>query len=411
MNESLALVLAYLLDLVIGDPRWLPHPVRLIGRAIEKYEFYLRKRMIDAECDVVAHEVGDYGKAENRESEQEFNIINMVPSFMKKKKGLSLDAYEKWAGVILVTVIAGATFVLFYLINSLLLLLQFSVVSSYISLALFVYLISTTMATRGLLSSVQAVINELRKGDLESSRKKLAMIVGRDTGELEETAVFRAAIETLSENASDGIVAPLFYFAIGGLPLAVTYKAINTLDSMVGYKNDKYRNLGWASAKLDDIVNYIPARITALLIIAASYCINSIRFLVCKSSQILRDVQNRVGRLIMKVVGRFEKNMEKPDFPRSMNAFEVMVRDGNKHSSPNAGMPEAAMAGALGIKLGGPSNYGGKVVNKPYIGDTARNMKNRKEPAEKLYMEAALLAIVLTKLTSFLAFIIVYSVL
>ncbi len=411
MTESIALALAYLVDLIIGDPRWFPHPVRLIGRAIEKYDIYLREKVLNVECDIVADEVTHKRKNKKWDTLHKMSIFKMVPLFMKKGKGLSLDAYEKWAGVILAVVISGSTFLLFYVVTKILFLVQFSAIASYISFAIFVYLISTTLATRDLLKSGRAVIEEIRKGDLEKSKIKLSMIVGRDTESLEETDVLRAAIETLSENASDGIVAPLFYFAIGGLPLAMAYKAINTLDSMVGYKNEKYGNFGWAAAKLDDVVNYIPARITALLIIASSYIINFFRFLVWRGSRSLDSVQNRVGRMIKKIIGWFEKRSKKPDFGSSHNSFEIMMRDGRNHSSPNAGMPEAAMAGALGVRLGGPSIYGEQKVNKPYIGDILRNMKNRKETTEKIYYEAAMSAMVITRVTSFLGFLVVLVVL
>ncbi|MCL4456960.1 MAG: adenosylcobinamide-phosphate synthase CbiB, partial [Nitrospirae bacterium] len=167
--------------------------------------------------------------------------------------------------------------------------------------------------------------------DIESARSNLGMIVGRDTQNLSEKGILKATIETSSENLSDGIIAPLFYLAIGGLPLALTYKAINTLDSMVGYKNDRYKNFGWAAARLDDIANYIPARITGALIAVSSSA-------VFRSPFTVRD------------------------------SLKTMLRDGRKHTSPNAGIPEAAMAGALGVRLGGPSSYGGIIIQKPYIG-------------------------------------------
>jgi adenosylcobinamide-phosphate synthase len=148
-------------------------------------------------------------------------------------------------------------------------------------------------------------------------------------------------VETLAENLSDGVIAPVFYYVIGGLPLAMAYKAINTLDSMVGYKNATYINFGWASARLDDIANYIPARLTGLLIVLSVFVA-----MLFKKGASARDAASR--------------------------SFETMRRDGRNHTSPNSGVPEAAMAGALGIRMGGPSTYGGILVEKPYIGKNER---------------------------------------
>jgi len=206
---------------------------------------------------------------------------------------------------------------------------------------LLVYLISTTIAVRELISAAGLVIESVKDGSLVSARRKLSMIVGRDTESLSEQEILKAVTETLAENLSDGVIAPLFYLAIGGLPLAITYKAINTLDSMVAYKNDTYINFGWAAARLDDIANYVPARIAGLLIVLSVF-----------------------------VTALLKKN----DNPLSMTgrAFRIMRRDGRNHSSPNSGIPEAAMAGGLGIRMGGPSRYGGILVEKPYIGESEK---------------------------------------
>ncbi len=405
MTETVALALAYLLDLIIGDPRWIPHPVRGIGWAIEKVERSLRNSI---SCFEQGSEAGNKKGMqgvdnETRDVKYRINLSDMVPSFLRKGKKLSTAVQEKLAGVILVITIVGATYVSFYFLSNILLSPDVTPIAAYISFAFYVYLVSTTIATRGLLRSAQAVIQELKRGDVENSRLKLSMIVGRDTDSLTEAGVLRATIETLSENASDGIVAPLFYFVLGGLPLAMTYKAVNTLDSMVGYKKGKYKNFGWAAARLDDIFNYIPARITGLLIVAASYFINLTRYVVSEGSQRFKTFQNRAGRYIMNLLNRFEERMEKPDFERAHNAIKIMRRDGKKHSSPNSGIPEAAMAGALGIRLGGPSTYGGVKVRKPYIGDDIKK-KDLKIKAVEIYMEAALSAVTITKLTSFFGF-------
>jgi len=207
---------------------------------------------------------------------------------------------------------------------------------------LFIYLVSTTLALRGLISSSRLVINALRKGKIADAREKLSMIVGRDTDALSERTVLQAAIETVAENLSDGFIAPLFYLALGGLPLAMAYKAVNTLDSMVGYKNPQYMRFGWAAARIDDAANYIPARITGVFIALAAL---PTLFVLSSASRCA------AGWIAMR------------------RSFAIMARDGRKHTSPNSGVPEAAMAGALGVRLGGPSTYGGSVVVKPYIGD------------------------------------------
>jgi len=284
------LILAFFLDLAIGDPRWLPHPVRIIGKGIEAMERLLRDR---------------------------FN-----------------DEHEKAAGVLLVcAVVLPATFIAFVAGR---LLLSFSGRPlSVIGALAFIYLVSTTLALRGLISSARHVIGAVREKSLSVARQRLAMIVGRDTDNLGEEAILRATIETLAENLSDGFVAPLLYLVVGGLPLAVAYKAVNTLDSMVGYKNPRYIRFGWAAARLDDAANYIPARITGLLLAAAAF--------FCSFAGGASHAARR--------------------------SFAVMRRDGKNHTSPNSGIPEAAMAGALGVRLGGPSVYGGVVVEKPFIGD------------------------------------------
>ena len=396
MTESTLLVLAYLLDLLIGDPEQIPHPVRMIGWAIGKTEGFLRRIFTVFENSSEKDGNGESESTEHDSTEKKrLDISLMVPPFLRKGKELSVKAQEKLAGGLLTVIVAGATYVLFYLLQVLLLSFQDLTVVSYLSFAVLVFLTSTTLATRDLLRSGQAVIEEIKKGNLEGSRIKLSMIVGRDTGSLKERGLLKGAMETLSENASDGIVAPLFYFMIGGLPLAMAYKAVNTLDSMVGYKNKKYNNFGWASARLDDIVNYIPARITALLIVAGSYIINILRFIVFRSLDRYRTVQNKAAQYIILLLDRIALLMEGPDFESSRNAFRIMRRDGKRHSSPNSGFPEAAMAGALGVRLGGPSMYEGQKVYKPFIGD-------EKENSISYYMKASEDALLLTKITSFL---------
>ncbi|MGD0229850.1 MAG: adenosylcobinamide-phosphate synthase CbiB [Syntrophorhabdales bacterium] len=294
MIAPIYLACAFCLDLAIGDPPWLPHPVRIIGKGIGGMETFLRRTFKD-------------------------------------------DGRERAAGVILVVAIVPGAAVAAFFIGRL--LLSFSLRPLVVIGALaFIYLVSTTLALRGLINSTRLVIRAVREKSLTAARGSLAMIVGRDTDNLGEEAILRATIETLAENLSDGFVAPLFYLVVGGLPAAIAYKAVNTLDSMVGYKDARYIRFGWAAARLDDVANYIPARLTALSLTAAAFICS----LADGASQGLRAARD---------------------------SFMIMRRDGRNHTSPNSGLPEAAMAGALGIRLGGPSIYGGAIVDKPYIGD------------------------------------------
>ncbi|HLO25804.1 MAG TPA: adenosylcobinamide-phosphate synthase CbiB, partial [Geobacteraceae bacterium] len=172
----------------------------------------------------------------------------------------------------------------------------------------------------------------LARGDIGEARRNLSYIVGRDSANLDEPEIWRATVETVAENSSDGVIAPLFYLMLGGPPLALAYKAINTLDSMVGYKNEQYLQFGWASARCDDLANWLPARLTGLLMVLAA-----------------------------------------PLAGLSMTrAWWMMARDGHNHASPNSGIPEAAAAGALGVQLGGTNRYFGKPVAKPTIGDALK---------------------------------------
>lgn len=202
-------------------------------------------------------------------------------------------------------------------------------VSPYLGFAVAVILCWSCIAARSLHLESRLVAYALGMGDLAAARRYLSNIVGRDTAELDEPEIWRATVETVAENTSDGVIAPLFYLCLGGPVLAIAYKAINTLDSMVGYRNERYLELGWASARFDDLANFIPARITGLLMVASA-----------------------------------------PLFGLSAgNSWRIMRRDGRNHSSPNSGIPEAAVAGALGIRLGGTNLYAGKPVAKPTIGD------------------------------------------
>ncbi len=275
---------AYIIDIIIGDPRWFPHPVVIIGKAVRFLEGKIRRT-----------------------------------SLIGRKKGGIILCFAVVIPTFFITwgVVEGCLFV-----NALL------------GAIITVLFASMTLATRSLFDESKAVIDTLNNGNIVEARKKLSMIVGRDTENLDEQEICRAVIETVSENLSDGIVAPMFYLAIGGLPLAMAYKAVNTLDSMVGYKNDRYGDIGWFSAKMDDMLNWIPARLSVFLIVIASFIL----------------------------------------MYNWRNSWKIMRRDGQNHPSPNSGMPEAAAAGALNIQLGGKSRYFGKIYHKPAIGDRIKEI-------------------------------------
>ncbi len=289
---ALVLLMALLVDMLVGDPRWMVHPVQIIGSLIKGIERLLR-RDTDA-------------------------------SWLARLKG----------GVLAFTVVM-VVFVVTLVVTRWMISISYQGANLYLSvlmMVLLVFLTSTTIAAKGLLSACLYVIEAVMSKDLPEARLRLSMIVGRDTEGLSADEILKAVIETLSENLSDGIVAPVFFYFIGGLPMAMAYKAINTLDSMVGYRNQKYLYFGWASARLDDIANFIPARITGVFIALAA-AFGSLRASLFYES------------------------------------IRVLLRDGRKHLSPNSGMPEAAMAGAVSVRLGGPSYYGGIRIEKPYIGN------------------------------------------
>lgn len=285
----LAFALGFILDLIIGDPHWLPHPIRLIGSFIAKLE--------------------------------------------KKLNGKNLDNNIKLRNgkVLVFTVIAAILFVsCFILIASYLISPCFGLIIE----AIMTYQI---LAAKCLKVESMKVYTSLVTEGLESGRKAVSMIVGRDTEVLDEKGVTKAAVETVAENTSDGVIAPMIYTAIGGPILGFMYKAINTMDSMVGYKNDKFLYFGRAAAKLDDAVNFIPSRISAYLMIFSAY-------------------------------------LSGKDFD-GYNAYRVFKRDRFSHASPNSAQTESVCAGALGIQLAGDAVYFGKLVKKPFIGDPIREVE------------------------------------
>ena len=287
---------AIFLDLLFGDPPWMPHPVRGIGKLCSSTEKIMRSKIPN------------------------LHLAGLLTVFI---------------------VLAGTVMTVFFLLQGA------AAFSPFLSLALAVVLLYTTIATKDLICHSNAVYRQLRPGgSLVKAREAIAMIVGRDTRDLSPAGITRACIETVAENMVDGVTAPLFYAVIASLaapfvglnPLvcsvlgAFFYKAVNTMDSMIGYKNEKYLQFGRAAAKLDDAANFLPARISGLCIIPAAF------FLQLDYRQ----------------------------------AARIFRRDRLNHSSPNAGHTEAATAGALGLRLGGPSSYFGMLVEKPYLGDGVR---------------------------------------
>jgi adenosylcobinamide-phosphate synthase len=274
-------VAAYALDLLIGDPNWLPHPVRLFGALAAAGERVLRP-------------------------------LTTTP------------ASEFIAGGVLTLAIAGGSG-----LGCAWLLATLHQHEPRAAAAVWVYLAVTSMATRSLVDEVRKVGQLLSDRKLPQARKQIARIVGRDTDNLDEGEILRAALETAAESSCDGIVAPMFYLAIGGVPAVIAYKAINTLDSIIGHNDERYRYFGKTAARLDDLANLVPARLTALLIVVSA----------------------AFWRLDFK------------------GAWRIWRRDAGKHPSPNAGLPEAAMAGALGVRFGGTNFYGGEPFEYSYMGD------------------------------------------
>lgn len=286
MISPASFALAYVLDCLIGDPTWLPHPVRWMGRMISGGESLLRR-------------------------------VTSAPS------------REFVTGLVLTVIVVGT-----FGFGSWILLRWLGGWNPKLAFAVSVNLAASTLATRSLLAEARAVRRFLVNGDLPSARQQVARIVGRDTQKLDEAEVTRAVIETLAESASDGIVAPMFYLAIGGVPGALAYKAINTLDSMIGHRDKHYEYFGKCAARLDDVASFIPARVTALLFVCAAWTLQL-------------------------------------DW---RGAWRIMRRDGAKHKSPNAGRTEAAMAGALGVRVGGTNFYDGQRQDGQYLGDVHNSL-------------------------------------
>lgn len=282
-----ALVMGYILDLIFGDPYWMPHPVRFIGNLISILEKVIRRFM------------------------------------PKTKRG------EYIGGIILTVMVVSISMVI-----PLVIILMAKSINTYLALTVETFMCYQILATKSLKVESMKVYDELAKNDLPSARKAVSMIVGRDTKDLTFSGVAKAAVETVAENTSDGIIAPMIFIAIGGAPMGFFYKAINTMDSMVGYKNEKYMNFGRFAAKLDDVVNYLPARISAYEMILSSFFL------------------------------RYDYK----------NAFKIYKRDRYNHASPNSAQTESVCAGALDVQLAGNAYYFGKLYEKPTIGDDIREI-------------------------------------
>jgi len=288
-------VIAFLIDLILGDPHNFPHPVRYIGRTVSKFELFLR---------------------------------NVIKNWSPERK----ERNELIAGIILTASVIIVTFLTVFL-----LLKIATLIHPVLFHALNIYFIYSAIATKCLADEAWKVYDSLAGGNLAQARERLSMLVGRETANLKEEEVVRGAIETTAENTVDGVISPLFYAIIGsdfgmGAPLAWIFKAISTMDSMVGYMNDKYIYFGRAAARADDAANYIPARLSGILIPVAAF--------ICRMDYI--------------------------------KSFKIMKRDRKNHKSPNCAWPEAAFAGALGIRIGGSNVYFGQFVEKPTIGDAVR---------------------------------------
>ena len=273
--------IAYVLDLIFGDPQNVVHPVQVIGK-----------------------------------------IISAGEKVLLRKK------YKFLAGAVLNIFTVSITYTLMYLISK-------SVKISVFFMIIEIYLMYTIFSINSLAREGNRVYRILKEGDIEKARKDLSYLVSRDTETMDEKMIIRSTMETISENTVDGIVAPMFYMFLGGMPLAMAYKAINTLDSMVGYKNEKYMDFGKFSAKVDDAANFIPARITGILIVLASM-----------------------------ILGYNYKN-----------SLKIFLRDRKNHSSPNSAHSEASVAGALGVQFGGKVSYFGKEIDKPTIGDKTKEFE------------------------------------
>lgn len=315
----LLIILSFILDVIIGDPYNFPHPIKLIGN----YIYFIKKKVLDK---------------------------------LVSKKSKYVCGGLLWLSTIIGTiVITWGVLKLSYDLNH------------YLGHVVFVYLSYTCLATKCLANEAKKVASTLENGTIEEARKQVSMIVGRQTDQLTEEEIAKATIETVAENTSDGVIAPLFYLFLGGPVLAMAYKAVNTLDSMVGYLTPEYKEIGYVSAKMDDLWNIIPARVSFIL--------------MCISSLILRM--------------------------KPQKAFQIGLRDCKKHKSPNGGYLEAPASGALGIQLGGSHMYHGIEIYKPTIGEALKTVDfNDILRMNRLMYGAAWIGLVIFSIVYYLVFII-----
>ena len=310
--STAALITGFILDMLFGDPYWFPHIVRRMGSLISRMERILR---------------------------------HILPTTPRK---------ERIGGILLVCMVTlvctGGSFTVLFL---------FYYFFPFLGYVIESFLCYQLLAAKSLRIESMKVYRSLQDNDTAGARKNVSMIVGRDTAELDRDGITRAAVETVAENASDGVTAPLFFMMLGGAALGCFYKAVNTMDSMVGYKNSKYLHFGRAAAKTDDVLNFIPSRICALLMILSA---NLLRF-------------------------------------DAKNAFRIWRKDRRKHESPNSAQTESVCAGALRIQLAGPASYSGVVHEKPYIGEDTCHIKDDDIiKANRLMYAAAILSLIVAVL-------------
>lgn len=295
MRLEYQILAAIILDIIGGDPPWLPHPVRLIGRFASFLEMPLRQ----------------------------------------------IFPHARTAGAMAVLIVLTVTGLLTYAV-----IFGAGLLHPYAADVVSIILLYTTFAARDLSRHSLNVYRALKAGNIEEARRRVSLLVGRDTDILDEAGVVRATVESVAENTVDGVTAPLFFAFLLGPLGAMLYKAVNTLDSTFGYKNERYREFGWAPARLDDVANYIPARLTAMLI--------------------------PVAAVILKL--------------SPLDSLRILLRDGNKHPSPNSGLTEAAVAGALNVQLGGLNYYFGQPSLRPTIGDPVRDLRQNDIPRTNALM-------------------------
>lgn len=302
-------IVAAALDAIVGDPPWMPHPVRWMGRMIA---------WMERQC---------------------FRLFS--------------PRHLRLAGVMLVVSAVG--------VSTAVSVLLITVVDGPIRFIAVCYVVSSLLALASLDREAIGVLRALKENRIEVARTRLAAIVGRETRDLDEPEIVRAVIETVAENLSDGVIAPVFFLMLGGIPGMVAYKCINTLDSMVGYRNERYAELGWAAARLDDLVNYVPARLSALLVLLVAA--------VCGLS--------------------------------AAAGWRIVRRDAARQPSPNAGYPEAAVAGVLGVRLGGANRYFGRTVDKPYLGDPTQPVSHAQYPVLRRLLYGSALTVYAVALAEF----------